>query len=186
MSFSLFPQGFPHRRGKLSTGRRKAFLSGRARRLLLRPFLQDACFEKRCAAPARGVRSPWLKITSKGYHNRWPGTREFSLASAPEGSVARRFLRSDCGGNKALLQAARPGHRQQKSPARRAGDFLFFQHSLAPAGMASSTMIRCSFSSPFSVCTALISMPWLSSPIILRGGRLTMAMRVLPTSSSGL
>ena len=37
--------------------------------------------------------------------------------------------------------------------------------------MASSTMIRCSFSSPFSVCTALISIPWLSSPIILRGGQ---------------
>ena len=36
------------------------------------------------------------------------------------------------------------------------------QHSLAPAGMLSSTMMRCSFSSPFSLWTALISMPQLS------------------------
>ena len=59
------------------------------------------------------------------------------------------------------------------------------QQSLAPAGMASSTMMRWSFSSPFSLWTAEISMPWLSWPIIFRGGRFTMATKVLPTSSSG-
>ena len=60
------------------------------------------------------------------------------------------------------------------------------QHSLAPAGIASSTITRWSFSSPCSVWTAESSMPQLSCPIILRGGRLIMATRVLPTSSSGL
>ncbi len=60
------------------------------------------------------------------------------------------------------------------------------QQSFAPAGMASSTMIRCSFSSPFSVWTAERSMPQLSWPIIFRGGRFTMATSVLPISSSGL
>ena len=60
------------------------------------------------------------------------------------------------------------------------------QHSLAPAGIASSTITRWSFSSPCSVWTAERSMPQLSCPIILRGGRLIMATRVLPTSSSGL
>ena len=37
-----------------------------------------------------------------------------------------------------------------------------YQHSLAPAGIASSTISRFSFSSPFSVWTAEISMPQLS------------------------
>ena len=60
------------------------------------------------------------------------------------------------------------------------------QHSFAPAGMESSTMRRLSFSSPFSVWTAEISIPQLSWPIIFLGGRLTMATRVLPMSSSGL
>ena len=58
--------------------------------------------------------------------------------------------------------------------------------SLTVVVMASSTMRRWSFSSPFSLWTAEISMPQLSWPIIFRGGRLTMATRVLPTSSSGL
>ena len=60
------------------------------------------------------------------------------------------------------------------------------QQSFAPAGILSSTIMRFSFSSPFSLWTAEISMPQLSWPIIFRGGRFTMATRVLPTSSSGL
>ena len=60
-----------------------------------------------------------------------------------------------------------------------------YQQSFAPAGMASSTMMRWSFSSPLSVWTAESSMPQLSWPIIFRGGRFTMATRVLPMSSSG-
>ena len=59
------------------------------------------------------------------------------------------------------------------------------QQSLAPAGMASSTMTRWSFSSPFSLCTAESSMPHDSWPIIFLGGRLTMAASVLPTRASG-
>ncbi len=66
------------------------------------------------------------------------------------------------------------------------GEPFTYQHSLAPAGMASLIWIRFSFSSPFSVWTALSSMPQDSRPIIFRGGRLVMASRVLPTSSSGL
>ena len=62
----------------------------------------------------------------------------------------------------------------------------FNQHSFAPAGMASLTISRFSFSSPLSVWTAEISMPQDSRPIIFLGGRLVMATRVLPTSSSGL
>ncbi len=60
------------------------------------------------------------------------------------------------------------------------------QHILAPAGILSSIISRFKRSSPFSVWTAEMSMPLDSSPIIFRGGRLTMATRVLPTSSSGL
>ena len=59
------------------------------------------------------------------------------------------------------------------------------QYSFAPAGMWGSTISRCSFSSPFSWWTAEISMPQESMPIIGLGGRFTMAMQVLPTSSSG-
>ena len=59
------------------------------------------------------------------------------------------------------------------------------QHILAPAGMASSRITRFSRSSPPALWTAEISIPQLSRPIILRGGRLTMANRVLPTRSSG-
>ena len=57
--------------------------------------------------------------------------------------------------------------------------------SFAPAGICSSTMMRCSFSSPSSVCTALSSIPQDSMPIIGLGGRLTIATRVLPINSSG-
>ena len=79
-------------------------------------------------------------------------------------------------------------HQSRKNPERRtAPDLsLLHQHSFAPAGMASSTMIRFSFSSPFSVWMADSSIPQLSRPIIFLGGRFTMATRVLPTSSSGL
>ena len=59
------------------------------------------------------------------------------------------------------------------------------QQSLAPAGMESSSSSRCSFSSPFSLCTAEMSMPQEGMPIIFRGGRFKMATAVLPTSSSG-
>ena len=59
------------------------------------------------------------------------------------------------------------------------------QQSFAPAGMASSIMRRCSFSSPFSLWTAEMSMPQDSRPIIFLGGRLTIAASVLPTSCSG-
>lgn len=60
-----------------------------------------------------------------------------------------------------------------------------FQQSFAPAGMLSSTSSRCSFSSPFSVWTAEISMPQESWPIIFRGGRFRMATAVLPMRSAG-
>ena len=59
------------------------------------------------------------------------------------------------------------------------------QQSFAPAGMASSSMTRWSFSSPFSLCTAESNMPHDSWPIIFLGGRLTMAASVLPTRASG-
>lgn len=60
------------------------------------------------------------------------------------------------------------------------------QHSFAPAGMASLTIIRFSFSSPCSVWTAESSIPQLSWPIIFLGGRLVIATSVLPMRSSGL
>ena len=69
---------------------------------------------------------------------------------------------------------------------RNGGRFSLAQHSFAPAGILSSSMTRFSFSSPFSLWTALRSIPQLSLPIIFRGGRFTMATRVLPMSSSGL
>ena len=62
---------------------------------------------------------------------------------------------------------------------------LYNQYSLAPAGMCGSTCRRCSFSAPSSLWTALSSIPQDSMPIILRGGRFTMAIKVLPSSSSG-
>ena len=62
----------------------------------------------------------------------------------------------------------------------------FNQQSFAPAGMASSSMMRFSLSSPFSVWTADRSIPQDSRPIIFLGGRFTMATNVLPMRSSGL
>ena len=59
------------------------------------------------------------------------------------------------------------------------------QYIFAPAGMWSSSIKRCSFSSPSSWCTAEISIPQDSMPIMGLGGRLVMAKRVFPTSSSG-
>ena len=59
------------------------------------------------------------------------------------------------------------------------------QYSFAPAGILSSTISRFSPSRPFSSCTAEISIPSESMPIIFLGGRFTMAMAVFPTSSSG-
>ena len=89
---------------------------------------------------------------------------------------------------------ARPGRcpigRQTKKRERR-GRSLFSllfspgQQSLAPAGMESSSSSRCSFSSPFSLCTAEMSMPQEGMPIIFRVGRFKMATAVLPTRSSG-
>ena len=79
--------------------------------------------------------------------------------------------------------------RHKKRERRRAFSFCIFskrsQHSLAPAGMESSSSSRCSFSSPFSLCTAEMSMPQEGMPIIFRVGRFKMATAVLPTSSSG-
>ena len=60
-----------------------------------------------------------------------------------------------------------------------------YQQSFAPAGMASFSMRRFSFSSPFSLWTADRSMPHDSWPIIFLGGRLMIAASVLPTSVSG-
>ena len=59
------------------------------------------------------------------------------------------------------------------------------QYSFAPAGIWGSTISRCSFSSPSSLWTADSSIPQDSMPIIGLGGRLVMAIRVLPISCSG-
>ena len=75
--------------------------------------------------------------------------------------------------------------RKKEHPWRGAPSVTFCQHSLAPAGTLSSISIRCNFSSPFSLCTAEISMPQEGIPIIFRGGRFRMAMAVLPISCSG-
>ena len=75
--------------------------------------------------------------------------------------------------------------RKKEHPGRGAPSVTFCQHSLAPAGTLSSISIRCSFSSPFSLCTAEISIPQEGIPIIFRGGRFRMAMAVLPISCSG-
>ena len=80
------------------------------------------------------------------------------------------------------------GGRLKKENAEGVLFFLFLssgQHSLAPAGMESSSSSRCSFSSPFSLCTAEMSMPQEGMPIIFRTGRFRMATAVLPTRSSG-
>ena len=80
-----------------------------------------------------------------------------------------------------LRRAGSAANPSQKS----ACTFLKRQHIFAPAGMASSSIMRFSFSAPFSLWTAEISMPQLSRPIIFRGGRLMIASSVLPTSCSG-
>ncbi len=90
-----------------------------------------------------------------------------------------------------LPQSARKKGTRLCSPEQRKVPSLYHlsvlsQHSFAPAGMASSIIIRFSFSSPFSVWMADSSMPLDSRLIIFRGGRLVMATRVLPISSSGL
>ena len=65
--------------------------------------------------------------------------------------------------------------------------FLLYldQYSFAPAGIRSSTISRFRPSLPSSSCTAEISIPQESIPIIARGGRFTMAIAVLPIRSSG-
>ena len=75
----------------------------------------------------------------------------------------------------------------QKIPGAVHREFFYeqCQQSFAPAGMASSSSSRCSFSSPFSLWTAEISMPQEGMPIIFRGGRFRMATAVLPMSCSG-
>ena len=59
------------------------------------------------------------------------------------------------------------------------------QYSFAPAGMWGSTIRRWSFSSSPSLWMAESSMPQDSMPIMGLGGRLVMAMQVLPMSCSG-
>lgn len=59
------------------------------------------------------------------------------------------------------------------------------QYSFAPAGIRPSTISRLRPSCPSTSCTAEISMPQESMPIIFLGGRFVIAMQVLPTSSSG-
>ena len=56
----------------------------------------------------------------------------------------------------------------------------------APAGRLSSSISSWTRSSPSSFHSEDRSIPQESRPIIFRGGRLTMAARVLPTRSSGL
>ena len=63
--------------------------------------------------------------------------------------------------------------------------FLQNQYSFAPAGMWGSTIRRWSFSSSPSLWMADSSMPQDSMPIMGLGGRLVMAMQVLPMSCSG-
>ena len=119
--------------------------------------------------------------------HRWestspPGRRNFSpkgrLGNVRRNEVSHKvllptFLSRKVGGRRPY--GLRPNSYSRKT-----------QHILAPAGILSSIISRFRRSSPFSVWTAEMSMPLDSSPIIFRGGRLTMATRVLPTSSSGL
>ena len=60
-----------------------------------------------------------------------------------------------------------------------------YQYNFEPAGMWSSTINKWRSSLPSFWLTALMTMPQESMPIIFFGGRLVMAMRVLPMSSSG-
>ena len=112
-------------------------------------------------------------------------------ASAPTGACRSALVRAELAGA-SCAGGACPAPALRRSPAQKkdrpGGAVLFhilFQHSFAPAGILSSTMMRFSFSSPCSVCTADSSIPQDSSPIILRGGRFTIATSVLPRSCSG-
>ena len=122
-----------------------------------------------------------------GLFCKWEGTSSAQLGTggktgeAPPGAEKARLFRGSgtIGGHRRCPGIVLPRRWGLCRRDRRT------QQSLAPAGMESSTISRCSFSSPFSVWTAEISMPQLSCPIIFRGGRFTMATRVLPTKSSG-
>ena len=94
------------------------------------------------------------------------------------------ILRGVLGYHSIFFAKKQPFSGEEKKPGLRR-EARGIQQSLAPAGMASSSMTRWSFSSPFSLCTAESSMPHDSWPIIFLGGRLTMAASVLPTRASG-
>lgn len=73
----------------------------------------------------------------------------------------------------------------RRGAAYRFQDRSIGQQIVYPAGMASSTMIRCSFSSPSSCLTADSSIPFDCCPIIFLGARFVQASTVFPTSSCG-
>ena len=147
-----------------------------------------------CDCPTGGQRRPPLQNVVR-FRRRY---LQFCDCILP-GRARHRPLRTGCvvGVRCAILMVHRAraeqapplrydAPRRKKGPPRRGGSFSYlFQHSFAPAGILSSTMMRFSFSSPCSVCTVDRSMPQDSSPIILRGGRFTIATSVLPTSASG-
>ena len=112
----------------------------------------------------------------KWYQDSNPSVRLRRPAPFTQGSL----IRCAVGANSIV-----PWKVRRKEGGGEAAPFFWVQHILAPAGILSSSMTRWSFSSPFSVWTAEMSIPQLSWPIIFLGGRLTMASRVLPTSSSG-
>ena len=60
----------------------------------------------------------------------------------------------------------------KQAPGQVSGRFMRYQYIFAPAGMLSSSMMRFRRSSPSSWCTAEISIPQESMPIIWRGGLL--------------
>lgn len=60
----------------------------------------------------------------------------------------------------------------KKAPGQVSGRFMRYQYNFAPAGMLSSSMMRFRRSSPSSWCTAEISIPQESMPIICRVGLL--------------
>ena len=122
--------------------------------------------------PARGGMHP----PSKWSRDSNPSVRLRRPAPFTQGSL----IRCAVGANSIV-----PWKVRRKEGGGEAAPFFWVQHILAPAGILSSSMTRWSFSSPFSVWTAEMSIPQLSWPIIFLGGRLTMASRVLPTSSSG-
>ena len=97
------------------------------------------------------------------------------------------FLDSLGSAPRALLFCARKGRTAHAvRPCRYRGKRgICPQQSSYPAGMASSSISRWSFSPPSSSLTAEMSMPLDSRPIIFRGLRLTQATTVLPTRVSG-